>query len=373
MESSSPALDPHSGSDRKKRSSKRILAGIAALALLPIVTIAAYELITYAFIYPPQRLHPDAGTDGPVRAYYLDWRRDWSDFEALRRAAREGVLETPRSLRVDGRLVPDPIGVIQGGLTLHDQLLDDPTQSVREKIFRDQLDWLVDSAIWLPDSIPVWPCYWEAGEYGLKGPWLSAMTQGQALSVLTRGASYFHEPSYLRLAGRVLASLEDPSLPITRRTPEGEILFEEFPSSPPSLVLNGALCTWLGIWDYWRATGDPEARDLAMRTLEAMDRRVYQYEIGDWTRYDLIKTRPVSPVYQELHAGLAEAIHSITGEASWGDRARRWRRAADQPEVRVQVFFRVLKAKIERVWGRRTPVEPQPMPAGLEGSFGFQG
>jgi len=364
LESSSPVLDPHRDADRKRWSPKRIAAGIAAFALLSIGAIAAYELITYSFIYSRTQVHPEAGTEGPVRAYYLDWRRDWSDLEALREAAREGVLETPRSLRIDGRLVPDPIGVIQGGLALHDQLLDDPSQSLREKILRDQLDWLVESAIWLPDSIPVWPCYWEAREYGLNEPWISAMTQGQAISLLTRGASYFDEPSYLWLADKTLASLQDPRLPIPRRTPEGEILFEEFPSSPPSLVLNGALCTWLGIWDYWRATGNPEAREFAMRTLEAMDRRASQYEIGDWTRYDLIKTRPVSPTYQEIHAGLAEAIHGITGGASWGDRARRWRRAAERPEVRIQVFFQVLKAKIERVW-KRTPVEPQPMPAGL--------
>ena len=370
MESSSPALDPHSDAVPRQRSARRIAAWIAALAFLFIFAVALHEVVTYTVTYPRTRLHPDAGTEGSLRAYYLDWRGDWSDLESLREAAREGVMETPRSLRVDGRLVPDPIGVIQGGLALHDQLLDDPSQALRAQILHDQLDWLVDSAIWLPDSIPVWPCYWEAGEYGLKGPWISAMTQGQAISLLARGASYFEDPSYLRLAGRALASLQDPSLPITRRTPEGEILFEEFPSSPPSLVLNGALCTWLGIWDYWRATGSPDARDLAMRTLEAMDRRVGQYEIGDWTRYDLLKTRPVSPTYQEIHAGLAEAIHSITGEASWGDRARRWRRAAERPETRIQVFFQVLKAKIERIWSR-TPVEPQPMPAGLGGPFGL--
>lgn len=358
---------PRSDPEPTPRPQRRPLRWIALLALLSFLSVGGYEMITYSVTYPRTKLHPDAGTEGPLGAYYLDWRRDWSDLEELRRVAREGVMETPRSLRIDGRLVPDPIGVIQAGLALHDQLLNDPSQSERAEILRNQLNWLASSAIWLPDSIPVWPCFWDAGEYGLEGPWISAMTQGQAISLLTRGASYFEDPAYLRLAGRALASLRDPSLPITRRTTEGEILFEEFPSAPPSLVLNGALCTWLGVWDYWRATGDPEARDFAIRSLGAMDRRIGDYELGDWTRYDLIKTRPVSPTYQEIHATLAEAVHSITGEASWEDRARRWRHAAGRPEIRCKIFFQVLLAKIERNWsGMR--VQPQAMPDGLGGS-----
>jgi hypothetical protein len=133
--------------------------------------------------------------------------------------------------------------------------------------------------------------------------------------------------------------------------------------------LNGALCTWLGLWDYWRATGDVEVREFAMESLEAMDRRIGDYELGDWTRYDLIKTRPVSPTYQEIHATLAEAIHSITGAPSWKDRALRWREVAERPEARVRIFFEVLGAKIERYW-KKTRVDPLPMPAGLAGLSG---
>jgi hypothetical protein len=368
LQPSSLELDTSIDPEPAPRPKRPLLLWIGALAFLSILAVAGFELVTYCVTYPRTRLHPEAGTEGPLRAYYLDWRKDWIDLDDLRRAAREGVMETPRALREDGRLIPDPIGVIQGGLALHDQLLDDPSQSERAEILRNQLDWLAASAIWLADSIPVWPCYWDAGEYGLEGPWISAMTQGQAISLLTRGADYFEDDAYLRLAERAVASLRDPSLPITRRTAEGEVLFEEFPSEPPSLVLNGALCTWLGLWDYWRATGDAEVREFAMECLEAMDRRIGDYELGDWTRYDLIKTRPVSPTYQEIHATLAEAIYSITGEPSWRDRALRWRGVAERPEVRFRIFFQVLGAKIERYW-KATRVEPLPMPAGLSGPF----
>jgi hypothetical protein len=75
----------------------------------------------------------------------------------------------------------------------------------------------------------------------------------------------------------------------------------------------------------------------------------------------------VSPTYQEIHATLAEAISAITGEPSWRDRAIRWRRAAERPEIRVKVFFQVLLAKVEQRWrGARIRPQPQPMPRGLE-------
>ncbi|MEZ4653691.1 MAG: hypothetical protein R3E12_08895 [Candidatus Eisenbacteria bacterium] len=108
------ALDRRDDPTPRPRPAKILARWILALlAVVPLV-IFAREFVGYTMTYSRTQLHPAAGVDGPPRAYYLDWRRDWEDLDALRKAAREGVMATPRALRKDGRLVPDPIGVIQG-------------------------------------------------------------------------------------------------------------------------------------------------------------------------------------------------------------------------------------------------------------------
>lgn len=354
------------------------LTGLLIVAIgLTGAGMASKRFYDYVFGYTPTAWNPASLAGGSrLGPYYLDWRGDWADRQALREATREGVLATALAREVDGRVRQDPVIVIQSGLAVHDLMLDardDPSRLAGgapeagdpelERILRDQVAWVAGEGLTrLSSGLPVWPCYWTAGSYGLIEPWVSAMTQGQAISLLLRAHQAFGDPRYLALATEAVEAFFDPSLPIVSRGPTGaELFLEEYPTVPDSRVLNGALCAWLGLWDYVRVTGDPRVLELCERTRQVLESRLPEYEttgaLAGWTRYDALQGRPTSPNYQEIHASLAEAMAGITGSPVWEDRALRWRAAADRVDLRIRVFGEVLRAKTKKrlFGGEETP------------------
>lgn len=333
---------------------------VAAAILFGVVAAAVVgpRLYRYSFRYDPQRYQPlSAGPGGPTY-YYVDWRRDWSDTEDLLAAAAAGPLRTPRAVAdpTGAGWLFDPIGLVQGGLALHDQVLDQragqaPADSAdRLSILLAQAEWLHAAAVWWPDSAAVWPVPWDAHRYDLEGPWISALSQGQAVSLLTRTATW-NRPQDLLLARAAVRSLLSEDLPIHHRDAAGRVFFEEFPSDPPTGVLNGCLFAWLGLWDYARATGDAALRRSCLQLLDEIEPQVSTYELDDpglsgWTRYDRMQDRPTSPTYQELHAALARAIAAETGRPFWAERAEAWEASVRSPWRRTYAFVRVAWAKL---------------------------
>lgn len=339
---------------RRRRIGKIILAGV----LLVLVLLGGSRLLRYTLFYDRNLFYP-ASLESPSPTYfYFDWRRDWSQPEHLRaEVADDGVVRSRRDRPVAGTVRHNPLRVIQAALAVHDLLREDPTPD-REAFFRRQLKWLVgEGAVVLADDTMVWPHYDRFARYGLEGPWISALTQGQAISLLVRAADYTGEERYLVAAERAIRAFGRADLRLVWRGSEGEVFLEEFPCDPPSHALNGCLLAWLGIWDYVRATGDPEWERFARESLQGIQRVVPEFEVGNWTVYDLHQQRPTSPAYHELHASLAEALFAITGDPFWEDRARRWGRASASPLQRFLVAGTVLLAKIR---ARVSPGEPDP-------------
>lgn len=328
---------------RRKRRGPWALA-LVSLPLIAILGAVGYGLTRYSFAYDHNRFDPASLESAAPTCFYLDWTRDLPDLRAVRaRLGADGVFSMAQIEVVrGGKLRHDPLVVIQGALGIHDRLLRGGEPEL-DAIFRRQLDWLVsDGVVMLPDGIAVWPQYYEFDRYGLRGRWVSALTQGQAISLLVRGAAYTGRREYLDLAERAVRAFTASNLPIVWHGEDGSIFFEEYPCTPPAHVLNGALLAWLGLWDYARARDDDAVRGFCLRAMESISTTLPRYEIGDWTRYDVHQARPTSPHYQELHAALAETMARIfPGDARWRDRARRWRRAADDPWQRSRIFFEV--------------------------------
>lgn len=362
----------------------RWTVALAALILVFLV-MGTSEFLEYSVFHPRTRFEPRSVSDGTY--YYLDWRADFTPLSSLRAAKTpQGPLRTTRAFEEGGRLVPDPIGVVQAGLALHDQLLElsegSPEFEERRAVLVAQLDWLEgEGAVWIAaleppaiaravvgdfassDSTPVWPCRWSAARYGLDRVWISAIVQGQALSLFVRAAAFFDEPRYLAVARGVFHGFLQPDLGIVRWDAAGLPRLEEFPTEPPSEVLNGSLCAVLGIWDYARATGDSAAYRFAKAALVALDEPSFAYTHGSWTRYDRLARRPTSPTYQEIHAALAEAVAAITQEPIWQQRAVRWRAASSNPWLRSWIFVEVAWDKLRiALQGPPVPVRAAPVP-----------
>lgn len=82
----------------------------------------------------------------------------------------------------------------------------------------------------------------------LSPPWCSAMAQGQGMSLLVRAWHTTRDEHYLKAARRAVKPL---TLDVTRgglkRRLAGGPFFEEYPTTPPSHVLNGFMFTLIGL------------------------------------------------------------------------------------------------------------------------------
>ncbi len=334
-----------------------VRAGILGLVALVAGSVVGVEYARYCFGYDPFHFRPESLTDPFPGPFYLDWRGDVPNRETLRDLlAPDGVVGSTWDRAAPGDEPHDPLRVIQIGITLHDRILDGSNPEF-ESALKRQVTWLCgDGLSRTAEGFPVWSHPQPFRRYGLEEGWISAMIQGQAISFLLRAGGLLGDSTAVALAIGAAEAFRhsDPAygcahLPLPRlvwRGPNGEAFLEEFPSDPPSHALNGCLLAWLGLWDHARWTGLDEDRRYCLELLDGIERMIPRFEIGDWTRYDLLQDRPTSPFYQALHAGLAEAVFAITGRPFWEERAVRWRGAVDDPWMRTKVFARVAWAKV---------------------------
>ena len=94
----------------------------------------------------------------------------------------------------------------------------------------------------------------------VRAPWLSAMAQGQCVSVLVR---LFLESGEARFAESAAQRMRPLAKPFAeggvRSYLAGSPILEEYPTDPPSHVLNGAIFALWGYYDAWRGLEDAEA------------------------------------------------------------------------------------------------------------------
>ena len=179
--------------------------------------------------------------------------------------------------------------------------------------------------------------------YRLTPPWLSAMAQGQAASLLIRAHVETGED---RLAESALASLAPFGVPSRRggvlATLGGGPFLEEYPTTPAgSFVLNGAIFAIWGVLDVERVTSEsgPIASAELLGTLE---RNLHRWDNGHWSRYDL-HPHPVANVassfYHLLHVHqLEELSASHPGMRSFARYAARFRDYRDARHERLRAF-----------------------------------
>jgi heparosan-N-sulfate-glucuronate 5-epimerase len=148
----------------------------------------------------------------------------------------------------------------------------------------------------------------------------SAMTQGEAISVLVRAFSATGKDVYLEGARRALAPL---LMPIDKGgtswcAPEGLIL-EEVPYRVPNTILNGWIFALYGLYDLTIVDDSQNAREALESTLRALLARLQMYDAGFWSSYDTSGTI-ASPFYHRLHIAQLQAL-----ELSYPEHAERFR------------------------------------------------
>ena len=271
----------------------------------------AVRLFTTAMWFP-QELGSRIGAS-EVRGYYVD----------LREAAKQP--DWPPPWLDDRRL---HVGICQWGLGSYERYL------------------VEDDAQWLDAALAAGNHLLETQEhdgkfdggwvhrfpyphtYDLQPPWLSAIAQGQAASLLVRLHLATGDARYASAARRALRPLSIPTEAGGLLAPlNGGQFPEEFPTDPPSLVLNGGIYALLGEYDVKLGLADDDAGERFDERIETLARNIQRWDCGYWSLYDLYPHRTAhvaSPWYHTFHICQLKVLDQITGRPEFRQMAEQF-------------------------------------------------
>ena len=213
--------------------------------------------------------------------------------------------------------------------------------------------WLYDNAQDGEHDSRVWPFDFDLPFYGPQAPWISAMAQGEAVSLLLRGAVIANRNEYESLSLRALIPFQFPVSDhgVIERLEDGSPVFEEYPTHPPSHVLNGHIFALWGLYDYALYFNDKNIMALTQKGVNTLKDHWHRWDTGYWTRYDLHPThRLASPMYHELHIRQFKVLADLFGHTVLNDVALRWSRMQHNPVSRMRWFWNKIR---EKTWLRR--------------------
>lgn len=178
--------------------------------------------------------------------------------------------------------------------------------------------------------------------FSLTPPWASGITQGQGASLLTRLHLHTGDPEWAAAARLALR-------PLATTQAEGGVCGElgglpwpeEYPTSPQSHVLNGAIFALWGMRDASVGLADAGAQQQFDRGIESLVANLHHYDTGSWSLYALFP-HPVlnraSSFYHDLHVNQLTAMALLAPHEQFATIRDRWARYASSRYCSTTAF-----------------------------------
>ena len=222
-----------------------------------------------------------------------------------------------------------PIVICQYALGIFERIYrDENDESDYRKKFIQLADWLLENTKYNGVGLG-WIIKYDISDYNLKAPWMSAMAQGEAISVLTRAHLLTGKEEYLITAREALNLFEySVSDGGVVNKFESYSIYEEYPSPTKTVaVLNGFIFSIFGLYDLAIYVGDERSTKLFNIGIEALSKIIKYYDIGYWSQYylfDYPKNYPASYTYHVLCAEQLKALHHITEREIFLEYSEKW-------------------------------------------------
>jgi hypothetical protein len=207
--------------------------------------------------------------------------------------------------------------------------------------FLAQAEWLASHGVRRDDDAVVWPYAfdWQEGHCVLRAPWISAMAQGLAMSVLVRGYRVTRREGFLdlcRAASQVFAKdIRDGGI---RTLEQGRALYEEYPGYPLPRVLDGFLFGLLGLYDLFVETEDPQVMQLFAHGIQGLKHALPRWNYrGKWSWYGS-HGYLCPPHYHALNRSLLQALGRLSREPVLTRCADTWDPARLSLADKLEVF-----------------------------------
>ena len=182
-----------------------------------------------------------------------------------------------------------------------------------------------------------------AHTFHVRPPWISAMAQGEGASLLVRTYLHTGEEVFAEAARSALRPMQRPvSQGGAHALLGGRPFPEEYPTVPPSFVLNGAFFALWGFHDVWRALGDEDAGQWFREGVDTLAANLRRWDLGYWSRYDLHPHPMVnvaSPAYHQLHMNLLRAMIGVEPRREFLDTLTAFERQARSRTCRLRGIF----------------------------------
>src|SRR5205085_1718933 len=126
------------------------------------------------------------------------------------------------------------------------------------------------------------------GDQPIKSPWLSGIGQANALLACLHWWRHTGEYRWKELASKALVAFQTPlnrSTGVAFDVPGGGAWFEEYPTEPPSHVLNCHLLCLNALHEAACVLESRTASALFESGWEALAHWLPRYDLGDWSRY----------------------------------------------------------------------------------------
>jgi hypothetical protein len=172
-----------------------------------------------------------------------------------------------------------------------------------KQAFMIQAYWLVAHESRLIDDMGGWPIPFPQPEYDAPASWLSAMTQGEGISVLVRAYRLTGEDIFLQVAHRAIRTFKRDIREggVTTTIGDNGIFLEEVAVYPATHILNGFLFALFGLYDYTALTDDVQVKELIQRGHATLHTLFDKFDMGYWSHYDLLSGRLATLFYHSLH------------------------------------------------------------------------
>jgi len=176
------------------------------------------------------------------------------------------------------------------------------------------VSWLINKGIRAETGFLL-PLNFDHPLYHLKKGWLSAMTQGLAVSCFVRAFVLTGNELFLKIA-------HEASKPLMIETKHGGVAYvdedgiwlEEVLSNPPSHILNGFIYAITGLFDLFCISEDTLVEKILKEGIFTLRKNTGKYDSGNWSIYQLNPALLAPLNYHMLHVQQLSFLYKVTGE-----------------------------------------------------------
>jgi heparosan-N-sulfate-glucuronate 5-epimerase len=212
--------------------------------------------------------------------------------------------------------------------------------------FLKQVNWLIFNMEGVTESLG-WKLKFVIKEYDLTDPWFSALTQGEAISILLRAYMLDKKEKYLISAEKALRIFEVP-------VKDGGILnyyhnypiYEEYPSVKTNCVLNGFIFSLFGLYDFIVFNQNKKARRLFHEGVDSLIKLLPEFDTQSWSQYNLYNSPRIysaSYKYHLIHIEQLKALFYLTGHNDFLLYADKWKRYSLKLKDRLNELLKKIK------------------------------